>query len=125
MKQRYVRPDDDLADDTVIVVRGGSLDRELLIADAERMRGVYGIWGISVFAVRTSPLDELAQRTPLVRFPQLTLVTVGALRAAGLGLEPTGRSAEHFTIVFRDLESGVASLIACEHRTIDNPYHEA
>ena len=124
MKQRFVRPGDDLSDDTVVVVRGGSLDPTLLGADAERMHGIYGIFGISVFAVRSVPLDELAQQSPLVRFSRLTLMTVGALRAAGLALEPTGRNAEHFTIVFPELEEGVASLIACEHRTIDNPYHE-
>ena len=99
-------------------------DPMLLGADAERMHSVYGIFGISVFAVRSVPLDELAQRSPLVRFSRLTLMTVGALRSAGLTLEPTGRTAEHFTIVFPGLEVGVASLIACEHRTIDNPYHE-
>jgi hypothetical protein len=124
MKQRFVRPGDSLSDDTVIVVRGGSLDQALLATDAERMHSVYGIFGISVFAVRSVPLDELAQQSPLVRFSRLPLMTAGAVRAAGLALEPTGRNAEHFTIVFPELEEGVAALVACEHRTIDNPYHE-
>lgn len=55
MKQRYVRPDDRLGDDTVVVVRGGDLDRDLLRSDAQRMHHVYGIYGISVFAVREVP----------------------------------------------------------------------
>ena len=99
MKQRYVRPGDRLDGDTVVIVRGGDLDRDLLRADAKRMYQVYGIYGISVFAVREVPLDELAQQSPLVRFARLTLVTVGALRAVGLDLEATGRNRQHFTVV--------------------------
>lgn len=124
MKQRYIRPDDRLDDETSVVVRGGLLDRELLLRDAQRMHDVYGIYGVSVFAVREIPLDELAQQSPLVRFSALTLVKVGALRAAGLTLEATGRHPQHFSIVLADLVGGVDSLAACEHRTVDNPYHD-
>jgi hypothetical protein len=49
-------------------VRGGELDPEVLRADAQRYHEVYGIYGISVFAVRGLPLDEIAQQVPLVRF---------------------------------------------------------
>lgn len=49
----------------------------------------------------------------------------GALRAAGLGLEPTGRNPHHFDIVFDDLDDGVSRLLGCEHRVVANPYHEA
>ena len=124
MKQRYVRPEDLLDDDTVIVVRGGELDAAVIRADAERMHGVYGLFGISVFAVRSVPFDELAQQSPLVRFARLTLVTVGALRRAGLGLEATGRNSEHITVVLPALEPGISALLGCAHRTVDNPYHE-
>lgn len=125
MKKRYVRPGDHLADETVLVVRGGELDAVLLGADATRMHDIYGIFGISVFAVRSIPLDELAQLSPLVRFARLTLMTVGALRSSGLELEAMGRNPKHFTIVFPELDEGVEAMIACEHRTIDNPYHES
>ena len=124
MKQRFVRIGDELDDDVTIVVRGGRLDRELLRADALRNQAIYGSFGISVFAARDLTVDELAQQPPLVRFAELTLVTVGALRQAGLRLEPTGRNPRHFDVSFDDLDHGIAQLELCEHRTIPNPYHE-
>lgn len=124
MKQRYVRPGDQLTDDTTVVVRGGPLDPQVLREDAVRMFDVYGIYGVSVFAVREVSLDELAQQAPLVRFAELTLAAVGAVRAAGLGLEATGRNPQHFTVVFPDV-GAVDRLVAAEHRTMLNPYHEA
>ncbi len=125
MKQRYIRVGDQLTDDVAVVVRGGTLDRELLREDALRNYAIYGTYGISVFAVRDLSLDELAQQSPLIRFEQLTLVTVGALRSAGLRLEATGRTARHFDIAFDELEDGIARLASCEHQVVTNPYHEA
>ena len=124
MKQRFVRLGDDLDDDVTIVVRGGRLDRELLRADALRNHAIYGSFGISVFAARDLTVDELAQQPPLVRFAELTLVTVGALRLAGLRLEPTGLNPRHFDVTFDDLDHGITQLELCEHRTIPNPNHE-
>ena len=43
MKQRFVRPDDELTDETVIVVRGGELLREALEVDASRTFKAYGV----------------------------------------------------------------------------------
>jgi hypothetical protein len=77
------------------LVRGGELDPEVLHADAERYHSVYGSYGISVFALLDTTLEELAQRAPLVRFVELTLVTVDAVLRAGLRLEPTGRNPRH------------------------------
>lgn len=88
------------------------------------MFAIYGIYGISVYAVRAVPLEELAQRAPLVRFAQLTLVTVEVLRAAGFRLEPTGRNPEHFTVVLPDIGVAVDRLGRCDHQTVENPYHE-
>lgn len=51
-------------------------------------------------------------------------MTVGVLRAAGFGLEPTGRNLEHFSIVLPDVQGAVDDLARCDHRTILNPYHE-
>lgn len=106
------------------MIRGGELDRQLLRDDALRNHAIYGVFGISVFALRDATVDELAQQTPMVRFETLTLITVGALRAAGLALEPTGRNPRHFDVVFDDLDLGVERLCGCEHRTIVNPYYE-
>ncbi len=125
MKQRFLREGDELADSSEVVVRGGELDPELLRADALRNHAIYGAYGVSVFALRDTALDELAQQSPLVRFASLTLMTAGVLRAAGLRLEPTGRNPRHFDVTFDDLDDGVVRLASCEHRTVDNPYNEA
>jgi hypothetical protein len=84
---------------------------------------VYGTYGISVFAVRGATIHELAQQVPLVRFAQLALVTVGAIRAAGLDLLPTGRNPRHYTVVLPDLEASVDRLCSCERLLWSNPYH--
>ena len=123
-KQRHLRPGDHLNDEDVLVVRGGDLDPEALRFDAERYHAIYGDYGLSVFATRDVPVDELAQQSPLVRFEVLTLMRVGVLRSAGFRLEPTGRNPRHFTVAFDDLEAGIEELGRCEHRTWVNPYHE-
>jgi hypothetical protein len=88
------------------------------------MFSIYGVYGISVFALRDASLAELAQQVPLIRFPQLALVTVGTLRAAGLRLEATGRNSRHFTVILPELDAGVEVLCNCERRLWANPYHE-
>lgn len=95
-----------------------------LRADAARYHSIYGEYGLSVFAARGVSVDELAQQPPLVRFELLTLMRVGVLRSAGFRLIPTGRNPKHFTVVFDDLDDGVATRCRCEHRTWANPYHE-
>ena len=95
----------------------------MLRADSLRYFSIYGVYGISVFAARGVTVDELAQRSPLVRFEVLTVIT-RVLRAAGFDLEPTGHDELHFTLAFTELDSGVAGLLACEHETWRNPYHE-
>ncbi len=124
MKQRFVRADSELRDDTVVVVRGGALRAELISQDAQRTHVAYGVYAISVFAADGVTVDELAQEPPLVRFDAMTLMTVGAIRSAGLAIRPTGRNPLHHSIDFDDLDDGVARLLGCEHRTIVNPYHE-
>lgn len=61
MKQRFIRPDGELADDTMLVVRGGVLDRALLEDDARRAHAVYGTYSVSVFAADGVTVDELVQ----------------------------------------------------------------
>ncbi len=124
MKHRYVRGGDDLSDEEDVVVRGGELDFAVLQRDAKRNYEVYGVYGISVFAVRDVTLDEMAQQPPLLRFSRLTLMKAGVIRAAGLRLEPTGRNPRHFDITFDQLDEGVDRLCRCEHQVFDNPYHE-
>ena len=79
---------------------------------------------ISVFAAKGLTVDELAQASPLVRFESLTLMTVGAIRQAGLAIEPTGRNPLHYDVTFRDLAAGIESLLGCSHTVFHNPYFE-
>jgi len=123
-KRRHVRDGDRLDDDETIVMRGGLLDAATVRADAERYHDIYGEYGISVFAARDATVDELAQEVPLVRFETLTLVRAGTLRAAGFRLDPTGRNPRHFSVVFAQLDPGIAALVSCEHLNWVNPYHE-
>lgn len=124
MKARYIRPDAELSDDTVHVVRGGTLDEAALRDGATAAFENYGTYAISVLALDDTTLEELAPAPPLVHFEQLTLMTVGAIRQQGLRLLPTGRRREHHSIEFDDLTDGIARLQACEHRIEANPYHE-
>lgn len=123
-KRRLIRPGDHLADGETVVVRGGTLDDAVIRADAQRHHDIYGTYGISAFAARDIAVAELAQQPPLVRFGLLTLVQVGAMRAAGFELEASGRNPRHFTIALDDLASAVDALINCDHVTWINPYHE-
>ncbi|MCB0980256.1 MAG: hypothetical protein KDB17_06340 [Ilumatobacter sp.] len=107
------------------MVRGGALDVTLLAEDARRAFAVYGVYAVSVFAADGVSIDELVQSTPLVRFGSLTLMTVGAIRAEGFELVPSGRNPLHHSVDLGDLEAGVDRLLRCEHRTIVNPYHES
>ena len=107
MKQRFIRLGDELVDDITVVIRGGLLDALVLLEDATRNHAVHGVYGISVFAAKGLTVDELAQVSPLVRFELLTLMTVGAIRQAGLVIEPTGRNPLHYDVTFPDLTSGL------------------
>jgi hypothetical protein len=122
-KKRLIRLGDEISDDEEVVVRGGELEANSLRADALRSHAVYGTYSISVFALRDATLDELAQESPLIRFAHLTLTTAREIRSAGLRLEPTGRNRHYFSVVFDDLEDGVASLRRCHHQVWANPYH--
>lgn len=115
MKERFVPLGAELVDEAVVVVRGGPLIREIVQQDADRAQRVYGTYAISVFAADVVSLDELAQEPPLVRFELLTLMTVGAIHAAGLALRPTGRNPLHHSIEFDDLDD-VDRLIGAKHR---------
>ena len=125
MKLRRLRDGDVLEDGSVVLVRGGELDPDILYADAVRYHSVYGVYGISVFAVRDATVDELAQQAPLVRFDRLSMLKVSDIVAAGMRLEPTGRNPRHFTVGFDDLENGVRRLAACPHHVMPNAYHDA
>jgi hypothetical protein len=125
VKLRRLRDGDVLEDENIVLVRGGELDPDVLGEDALRYHSIYGVYGISVFAVRDATLEELAQQVPLVRFGRLTLLTVGDVIAAELRLEPTGRNPRHFTVGFDDVDDGVRRLAGCPHQVVPNPYCDA
>jgi hypothetical protein len=125
VKLRRLREGDVLEDEDITLVRGGDLDPDVLSADAVRYHSIYGVYGISVFAVRDATLEELAQQVPLVRFERLTQLTVGDVIAIGLRLEPTGRNPRHYTVSFSDLDDGVRRLAACPHQVVPNSYYDA
>lgn len=116
---------DVLEDGNVTLVRGGDLAPDILFADAVRYHSIYGVYGISVFAIRGVVLDELAQQAPLVRFDRLSLLKVRDVLAAGMKLEPTGRNPRHFTVSFDDLEVGAQRLARCPHQIMPNAYYDA
>lgn len=125
MKLRRLREGDVLDDGGVVLVRGGALDPAVLRADALRYHGVYGSYGISLFAVRGLTFEEMAQQVPLVRFDHLTLIRVANVIGAGLRLEPTGRNPRHYTVGFDELDDGVQRIASCDHQIVPNPYHDA
>jgi hypothetical protein len=51
MKLRRLRDGDVLEDGDIVLVRGGDRDPDILSEDAVRYHGIYGVYGISVFAV--------------------------------------------------------------------------
>ena len=125
MKLRRLRDGDVLENGDIVLVRGGVLDPEILRADAARYHSIYGVYGISVFAIRDVTVDELAQQVPLVRFDRLSLLKVSDVLTAGMRLEPTGRNPRHFTVSFDDLEDGMKRLASCPHQVMPNAYHDA
>ena len=111
-----------LADDALVVVRGGLLEVTTLRSDAEAARERFGEAGISVFgADDEDALHELA-RVRVSGFDVLTLMTVAALRGVGLEPVPTFRR-PHFTIMLPDLEADLLKLMACENEIWVNPYY--
>jgi hypothetical protein len=113
-----------LADDALVVVRGGLLGRSRLRRDAILTFHRFGEYGISVLAAPDeAALDALASTT-LQREPVLTLMRMGTLRAAGFEVRPTFRR-PHFTVMLPDLDADIDRLVACDNEVRDNPRYVA
>ncbi|MDQ1392513.1 MAG: hypothetical protein QOF30_1490 [Acidimicrobiaceae bacterium] len=113
---------EELADDALVVVRGGGLDTVTIRSDASAAAARFGEHGISVFsAVDETTLDALA-RDRLAQFDILVLMTAGAIRGAGLELRPTFRR-PHYTIMLPDLDRDIERLVACDNVRMTNPHH--
>jgi hypothetical protein len=111
-----------LADDSLVVVRGGHLDRGELVADAERAFRRFGEYAVSVLGVPSDEELDALGRTALRRYEVLTVTTAGALRLAGLELRPTFRR-PHYSVMLRDLNEDVERLIGCQTGERINPHH--
>lgn len=111
-----------LADGSLVVVRGGPLDPEELVADAERAFRRFGEHAVSVLAASTDEeLDALA-RTTLRRYERLTVTTAGAIRQAGLELRPTFRR-PHYSVMLPELDADVDRLMRCENEEWSNRHY--
>ncbi len=109
-----------------MLVRGGDLDPDVLCADAACYHSIYGVYGISVFAVRGATVYELAQQVPLVRFERLSLLRVRDVLAAGMRLELTGRNPRHYTVWdSMTWRMACGGLSAARHQVVPNSYHDA
>ncbi|MGH9190098.1 MAG: hypothetical protein ACRD0Q_08715 [Acidimicrobiales bacterium] len=115
---------EDVADDALVVVRGGELDKARLVRDATLTYRRFGEYGISVLAAPDEAALDLLASTTLQREPLLTLMRMGALRAAALEVRPTFRR-PHFTIVLTDLDADLDRLRACDNEVRDTPYYVA
>ena len=103
-----------LADDSLVVIRGGVLDKTLLRVDAERTFRRFGEHGVSVLAAPTDEDFDLLARTVLRRYERLTVTTAGAIRRTGLELRATFRR-PHYTVMLPDLDADVERLAECEN----------
>lgn len=113
---------EDPADDTLVVVRGGTLDRARLRRDATLTFRRFGEYGISVLAASDEEALDALAATTLQRERLLTLTRAGTLRAAGLEVRPTFRR-PHFTVMLPDVDADVERLMACDNEVRDNPHY--
>lgn len=118
------RRQEEIADDALVVVRGGHLDRARLRRDATLTFRRFGDYGVSVLAAPDHAALDLLAATTLQRERVLTLVRMGTLRAADLEVRPTFRR-PHYTVMLPDLEADLNRLVACDNEVRENPHYVA
>ena len=69
-----------------VVIRGDLLDPDVLARDATLNHGVYGIFGVSVFAETADLAWTGLAETRFFKSPSIVLFTAGDLTDAGLEL---------------------------------------
>jgi hypothetical protein len=92
--------------EAVVVVRGGmnGLDPATVTRTASRSLDAMGFLGVSVFLALDQTVGQLCgSLDELVRYRQVRMSTVGAVRAAGFAFLATG-DRPHFDIVLPDLD---------------------
>ncbi len=111
-----------LADEALVVVRGGILDKASLRRDAALTFRRFGEYGISVLCAPDDASLDVIAGTTLQRASMLTLMRMGALRAAGLEVRPTFRR-PHYTVMLPSLDADLDRLLACDNVVRDNPHY--
>lgn len=124
-KQRMRRGESPPAPDAV-VLRGGSLDRDALRADAATNFAVYGFYGLSVWVPNDDHTESIVLATKLLKSRIVRRFTVADLLAGGLELWDTGQS-PHYDLVYArnvDVDALVDAVIATAATTLINPHHD-
>jgi hypothetical protein len=111
-----------LADDALVVVRGGDLDIDVIRSDAVAAHARFGKYGISVFGAADLAAVDVLARDRLAQFEVLVLMTAGTIRRAGLELRPTFRR-PHYTIMLLELDRDIDRLMSCERVQRANQYY--
>jgi len=110
---------------TLLVVRGGAIDTDLVRTDAVRFRRRYPRWGrygiSAYFAIDEQEVDVLCE-TRLERFDTAAIFTHSDLVLAGVEVVPTFRR-PHATLANADLELLIDGLRSCAPRIVSNRFH--
>jgi hypothetical protein len=102
-------------------VHCGELGQAVQQANVLQYHSIYGGCGISVFAVRSAMLDDMAQRVPLVRFESPDPREGGRCHRGRVAAEPVGRNPRQCTVGFDDLDDGVRRLAGCPQQVVPSP----
>ena len=125
IKQRMRRGDPPPAPDAV-VLRGGMLDHDVLVADAETNFAVYGFYGLSVWVPADAAGEDTLFATKLLKSRLVRRFVVADLIDRGLELWDTGQS-PHYDLVYlrgANVDALVDAVIATHSTTLINPHHD-
>lgn len=124
-KQRMRRGEPAPAPDAM-VLRGGGLDRDVLIADAGTNFSVYGFYGLSVWVPADAAGEETLLTTKLLKSRIVRRFVVADLLAQGLELWDTGQPPHYDLVYLRDADVSalVDAVIATQSTTLINPHHD-
>lgn len=114
-----------LPDDAVLVVRGDTLDPDVLRRDASRFHRRYSTWGrygISAFYARSDAEVDALCEVRLIQFPTVVVFARAELEANGIDVVATFRT-PHVTLAADDLNELIQQLLACNYAERPNPYH--
>jgi len=109
-----------------VVLRGGGIERDVLIADAETNFAVYGFYGLSVWVPADADGEATLLATKLLKSRIVRRFLVADLLARGLEMWDTGQS-PHYDLVYvrdGDVETLVVAVIATHNTTLINPHHD-